>query len=197
MPLAALKVYFLTWTLSSGTSVMTTTRVPLLTDGSPCDNAVLSAVGASSHLISIATLHRSHFYLVCSGWGVRAPGSGITCRGINNRLRCLFIFHKYMDNCWFVINSVNMNGIFFFFSGKIKRWLSQYLKSTFIPPSSIPSFLTSQDLFSQISHLPYKARALMFLNYPPSVVPCTSLSTYYNCCSITHYSFSCLMPVSG
>ena len=30
---------------------------------------------------------------------------------------CLFIFHKYMDNCWFVINSVNMNGIFFFQEG--------------------------------------------------------------------------------
>ena len=104
MPLAALKVYFLTWTLSSGTSIMMTTRVPLLTDGSPCDNAVLSAVGASSHLISIATLHRSHFYLVCYGWGVRALGSGITCQGINNRLRTWACACLYFTNIWIIVD---------------------------------------------------------------------------------------------
>ena len=65
MSLAALNVYFLTWTLSSWTSVMLTTRVLLLTDGSPRDDTVLSAVGTSFHLIAIATLNHSHSYLVC------------------------------------------------------------------------------------------------------------------------------------
>ena len=176
MSLAALNVYFLTWTLSSWTSVMLT-RVLLLTDGSPRDDTVLSAVGTSFHLIAIATLNHSHSYLVCYRWGTWAFGSGITCQRYKQQTQDLsqglFIFHKYMNNCWFVINSVNMNGIFF--SGRIKTWLSQYLKSTFVPPSSIPSLPTSEDFFSQISHLPY--RAVMFLNYPHSVVPYTSLST--------------------
>ena len=104
MPLAALKVYFLTWTLSRWTSVTMTTRVPLLTDGSPCDDTVLSAVGASSHLISIATLNHGHFYLVCYGWGVWALGSGITCQGINNRLRTWACACLYFTNIWIIVD---------------------------------------------------------------------------------------------
>lgn len=179
MSLAALNVYFLSWTSSSWTSVMMTTRVPLLTDGSPCDDTVLSAVGTCFHLIAIATLNHSHSYLVCYRWGIWAFGNGITCQRYKQQTQDLslglFILHKYMNNCWFVVNSVNMNGIFF--SGRIKTWLSQYLKSTFVRPSSIPSFPTSEDFFSQSSPLPYKARAVVFLNYPHSVIPYTSLST--------------------
>lgn len=129
--LTALNFYFLTWIWSSWTLVMMITRVPLLTDGLPCDDAVLSALEASSHLISITILNSSHFYPLCvTGKESELRAVESFAKGVNSKLRSWALACLYFTNLWIVValwQSVLtcMYFLFFlFFLGRIKRWFS-------------------------------------------------------------------------
>lgn len=102
--LTALNFYFFTWIWSSWTLMMMITRVPLLTDGLPCDDAVVSALEASSHLISIAILNSSHFYPLCvTGKESELRAVESFAKGVNSKLRSWALVCLYFTNLWIVV----------------------------------------------------------------------------------------------